>query len=88
MKVLLKSFKELEEEYGVERFMDSYIILSHVVYPDMINLLGKLVEAEYDKMSDSYIINAWYYDPKFVKGIVTGYNIKDLSDGKEYTLSF
>lgn len=88
MKVLLKSFKELEEEYGVEKFMDSYIIFSHVVYPDMINLLGKIVEAEYDKMSDSYIINAWYYDPKFVKGIVTGYNIKDLSDDKEYTLSF
>lgn len=88
MKVLLKSFKELEEEYGVDRFMDSYIILSHIVYPDMINLLGKIVEAEYDKMSDSYIINAWYYAPKFVKGIVTGYNIKDLSDDKEYTLSF
>ena len=88
MKVLLKSFKELEGEYGIERFMDSYIILSHVVYPDMINLLGKIVEAEYDKMSDSYIINAWYYDPKLIKGIVTGYNIKNLSDGKEYTLSF
>ena len=39
-------------------------------------------------MSDSYIINAWYYDPKFIKGVVTWYNIKDLSDGKEYTLSF
>ena len=61
MKVLLKSFKELEEEYGVDRFMDSYIILYHVVYPEMIKLLGKIVEAEYDKMSDSYIINAWYY---------------------------
>ena len=48
----------------------------------------KIVEAEYDKMSDSYIINAWYYDPKFIKGVVTGHNIKDLSDGKEYTLSF
>ena len=88
MKVLLKSFKELEEEYGVQRFMYSYIILSHVVYPEMINLLGKIVEAEYDKMSDSYIINAWYYDPKFIKGVVNWYNIKDLSDGKEYTLSF
>ena len=29
MKVLLKSFKEIEEEYGVDKFMDSYIILSH-----------------------------------------------------------
>lgn len=38
MKVLLKSFKELEEEYGIERFMDSYIISTYVVYPDMINL--------------------------------------------------
>lgn len=92
MKVLLKSFKELEEEYGVEKFMDSYIIFSHVVYPEMINLLGKIVEAEYDKMSDSYIIDAWYYDPKFIKGEVvdeeTIYTIKRLSDGKEYTLSF
>ena len=88
MKVLLKSFKEIEEEYGVDRFIDSYIILSHVVYPEMINLLGKIVEAEYDKRSDSYIINAWYYDPKFIKGVVTWYNIKNINDGKEYTLSF
>ena len=30
MKVLLKSFKEIEEEeYGVDRVMDSYIILAH-----------------------------------------------------------
>lgn len=87
MKVLLKSFKELEEEYGVERFKDSYIISNHVVYPDMINLLDKIVEARYDKRSDSYIINYWYFDPKFVKGIVTGYNIKNLDDGSEYTLS-
>lgn len=88
MKVLLKSFKELEEEYGVERFMDSYIIFSHVVYPEMIRLLGKIVEAEYDEKSDSYIINAWYFDPKFIKGIVTGYNIKNLNDDNEYTISF
>lgn len=87
MRVLLKSFKELEEEYGVEKFEDSYIISNHVVYPDMINLLGKIVEAEYDKMSDSYIINAWYYDPKLIKGIITGYTIKNLNDGSEYTLS-
>lgn len=86
MEVLLKSLKELEEEYGVEKFEDVYIISNSIVYPDMINLLGKVVEAEYDKKSDSYIINAWYYDPRLIKGIVTGYTIK-LSDGNEYTLS-
>lgn len=88
MKVLLKSLEEIKKEYGVEKFEDAFIISSNIVYSDMISLLGKIVEAEYDKRSDSYIINCWYYDPKLVKGIVTGYNIKNLSDGNEYTLSF
>lgn len=85
MKVLLKSLEEIKKEYGVEKFEDAFIVSSNIVYSDMISLLGKIVEAEYDKRSDSYIINAWYYDPKLVKGIVTGYNIKDLNNGKEYT---
>ena len=91
MKVLLKSLKELEEEYGIEKFEDAYIVFNGIVYPDMVSSLGKIVEAEYDEKSDSYIINAWYFHPNFVKGEVideeTTYIIKRLSDGKEYTLS-
>lgn len=60
----------------------------YVIWRNFYILTYYIVEAEYDKKSDSYIINDWYYDPKFIKGVVTGYNIKNLSDGKEYTLSF
>lgn len=88
MKVLLKSFKELKEEYDIER-RDGYLIIDNtVVVDDMIRLLGKVVEAEYEKETDSYFIDDCDFDPKFIKGIVTGYNIKRLSDGSEYTLSF
>ena len=93
MKVLLKSLKELEEEYGIEKIIDGYylIIGSSVVENDMINLLGKVVEAKYDKVSDSYVVDDWYFHPNLIKGEVIGeeikYTIKRLSDGKEYTLS-
>ena len=91
MKVLLKSLKELEEEYGIEKCEDATIVFNGIVYPDMVSSLGKIVEAEYDEKSDSYIINAWYFHPNFVKREVideeTTYIIKRLSDGKEYTLS-
>lgn len=92
MKVLLKSFKELEEEYGVERG-GSYLIINNTVIVDaMVEFLGKIVEAEYDKESNSYIINCWYYDPKFVKGEIikeeTIYTIRRLDSDIEYTLSF
>lgn len=87
MKVLLKSLEELKYEYGVEKFEDAYIVLNGIVYPDMVSSLGKIVEAEYDKKSDSYIINAWYFHPNFVKGEVIGYTIKRLSDGKKCTFS-
>ena len=60
MKVLLKSLKELEEEYGIEKFEDSYIVFNGIIYPEMIKSLGKIVEAEYDEKSDSYIINAFF----------------------------
>lgn len=87
MKVLLKSLKELEEEYGLEKFENVYIVFNGIIYPDMINLLGKVVEARYDKMSDSYVIDDWYFHPNFIKGEVIGYTIKRLSDGIEYTFS-
>ena len=90
MKVLLKSLKELEYEYGIEKFEDAYIIFNEVIYPDILNLFGKVVEVEYDKRSDSYVIYDWYIHPNFIKGIVISeeikYTIKRLSDGIEYDL--
>jgi len=92
MKVLLKSLEELKYEYGIEKFEDVYIVYNGIIYPDMINLLGKIVEARYDEKSDSYVIDDWYFHPNFIKGEVineeTIYTIKRLSDGKEYTFSF
>ena len=89
MKVLFKSLEELKYEYDVKEIIDGYysIIGSDVIGIDMINLLGKVVEARYDKVSDSYVVDDWYFHPNLVKGIVTGYTIKRLNDDKEYTLS-
>jgi len=88
MKVLLKSLTELKYEYGIEKFEDAYIIFNEVIYHDILNLFGKVVEVEYDKRSDSYVIYDWYIHPNFIKGIVineeTKYTIKRLSDGIEY----
>lgn len=78
MKVLLKSLEELKYEYGIEKIIDG---------SDMINLLGKVVEAKYDKVSDSYVIDDWYFHPNLIKGEVIGYTIKRLSDGKKCTFS-
>lgn len=82
MKVLLKSLKELKYEYGIEE-KDSHIIAN-----DMIKLFGKVVEARYDKKSDSYVINDYWLHPNLIKGEVineeTTYTIKRLSDGIEY----
>lgn len=91
MKVLLKSLKELKYEYGIER-RDGYLIIgSSVVNDDMVNFLGKVVEARYDKVSDSYVVDDWYFHPNLIKGEIineeTIYTIKRLSDGIEYTLS-
>ena len=84
MKVLLKSLEELKYEYGTMAF-DSFVVLD-----DMINLFGKVVEAKYDKVSDSYVVDDWYFHPNLIKGIVineeTIYTIKRLSDGIEYDL--
>lgn len=85
MKVLLKSLEELKYEYGTMAF-NSFVVLD-----DMINLFGKVVNAKYDKVSDSYVVDDWYFHPNLIKGIVineeTTYTIKRLSDGIEYTLS-
>lgn len=85
MKVLLKSLEELKYEYGTMAF-NSFVVLD-----DMINLFGKVVNAKYDKVSDSYVVDDWYFHPNLIKGEVineeTIYTIKRLSDGIEYTLS-
>ena len=97
MKVLLKSLKELEEEYGIEK-RDGYLIIDNtvvgliadntVVASDMFELFGKVVEARYDKKSDSYVVNDYWLHSNLIKGIVineeTKYTIKRLSDGIEY----
>lgn len=91
MKVLLKSLEELKLEYGIEK-IDNYLIIgSNIIDGDIIPVLGKVVEAEYDKKSDSYVIDDWYFHPNLIKGEVvdeeTIYTIKRLSDSVEYTLS-
>ena len=82
MKVLLKSLEELKYEYGIEE---------RDIANDMIKSFGKVVEARYDKVSDSYVVDDWYFHPNLVKGIVINeeitYTIKRLSDGIEYTFS-
>ena len=92
MYTLLMSIKEVDIIWkyylNLLKSLKKNTVLRDLWIPILFYLIGKIVEAEYDKMSDSYIINAWYYDPKFIKGVVNWYNIKDLSDGKEYTLSF
>ena len=81
MKVLLKSLKELKYEYGIEE---------KDIANDMIKVFGKVVEAKYDKVSDSYVVDDWYFHPNLVKGEVineeTKYTIKRLNDGIEYDL--
>ena len=92
MKVLLKSLEELKKEYGIER-RDGYLIIgSSIVDNDMIEFLGKVVEAKYDELTDSYFINDYYFDNNLIKGEIineeTIYTIKRVSDAYAYTLSF
>ena len=85
MKVLLKSLKELKEEYGIEKIMNDYIVYNSIIYSTMLYLLGKVVEARYDKVSDSYVVDDWYFHPNLIKGEVIdekiNYKIKRLNDG-------
>lgn len=87
MKVLLKSLEELKKDYDIEKIESSYLIATSGVSLDINNLLGKIVEARYDK---GFIINGYCFDPRLIKGIVIKeeYTIKRLSDSFEYTLSF
>lgn len=71
MKVLLKSLEELEEEYSVEKILDDYIVYNEILYSDMLYLLGKVVEAKYDKKFNFYIIDGWYFHPNFIKNEIT-----------------
>ena len=89
MKVLLKSLKELEEEYDIEKIEFAYMVATSCVSLDINSLLGKIVETKYDKETNTFLINGYYFDPILIKGIVIKeeYTIKRLSDGKEYTLS-
>lgn len=64
MKVLLKSLKELNV---IER-RDGYLIVDGTILcNDMINLLGKVHEARYDKDYDSYIIDEYDFDSSIIK---------------------
>ena len=74
MKVLLKSLEELEEEYGIEEG-DSYLIIGDNFIPkySIIELLGKVVEAEYEKETDYFLINGYYFDPDFLKSIAKSF---------------
>lgn len=74
MKVLLKSMDELEEEYDIEEG-DSYLIIGDNFIPkhSVIELLGKVVEAEYEKEIDYFLINGWYFDPDFLKSIAKSF---------------
>lgn len=90
MKVLLKSLKELKEEYDIEKVEFAYMVATSCVSLDINSLLGKIVEARYEKETNTFIINGYYFDTSLIKGIVIKeeYTIKRLSDGIEYTLSF
>lgn len=90
MKVLLKSFKELEEEYDIEKVDFAYMLATHGASQDINNLLGTIVDARYDKETNTFIIKGYQFTSDLIKGIVTKeeYTIKRLSDSFEYTISF
>ena len=72
MKVLLKSLEELKKEYDIEEG-NSYLAIDDNIIPKsygMIELLGKVVEAHYEKETDYFLINnGYYFDPDFLKSI-------------------
>ena len=72
MKVLLKSLEELKEEFTIVVEDDDYLIIDDcLVFSEMIDLLGKVHIAEYEKETDSYIINGWRFNSNFVKKIIS-----------------
>ncbi len=75
MKVLLKSLEELEKEYGIEEG-SNYLAIGDIIIPKsygITELFGKVVEAEYEKESDYFLINGYYFDPDFLKSIAKGF---------------
>lgn len=74
MLVLLKSLEELEEEYSIE-IGDSYLTIGDNFIPkySIIELLGKVVETKYEKETDYFLINGYYFDPDFLKSIAKGF---------------
>lgn len=86
MKVLLKSLEELVEEYGEDEIGRIGFMLGRK-FTEFCSLMGNLHEARYDEKSDSYVIGDWHFHPNLIKGIVIGYTIKRLSDGKKCTFS-
>ena len=69
MKVLLKSLKELKEEFTTEE-KDDYpflIIDGLTMFDDMLDLLGKVHIAEYEEEIDAYVIDGWKFPSNFIK---------------------
>jgi hypothetical protein len=72
MKVLLKSLEELKEEFTTIVEDDDYLIIDDcLVFSEMIDLLNKKHDAEYEEITDSYIIDGWHFNSNFVKKIIT-----------------
>lgn len=69
MKVLLKSLKELEEEFTIDDNNDYLLAFDGLIlFDDMLDLLGKVHIAEYEKELDAYVINDWYFHSSLIKG--------------------
>ena len=67
MKVLLKSLKELEKEFIIEDNDDYFLIIDGLtIFPKMLDLLGKIHIAEYEKETDSYAIDGWKFPSNFI----------------------
>lgn len=69
MKILLKSLEELKEEFTIEE-KDNYpflIIDGLTMFDDMLDLLGKVHIAEYEKEIDAYVIDGWKFPSNFIK---------------------
>jgi len=68
MRVLLKSLEELEKEFTTIVEDDDYLIIDDLyVFSEMIDLLGKVHIAEYEKETDSYIIDGWKFNSNFIE---------------------
>ena len=72
MKILLKSLEELKEEFTTIVEDDDYLIIDDcLIFSEMVDLLGKKHDTEYEEETDSYIIDGWHFNSNFVKKIIT-----------------